>query len=311
MTHVEPVFGDDLLSQVEYKCGESGTSVVWVEGYYTENRCTAGGNHTVAQGDECSAWGTTQMASQSYNAGYWQVQTIAAVPCSSGGGGSSSGGGGSSGGGLSGNPPYDNEPDNPPSYNEPVIIDIGIVDNLPPLLGYQDIISNELDDLIENTQDEWIFDSSIDIDNSMHFTTVEEFITWKEEINFGYENSPPPTLRIDGKYDCLARITDVLTNIDVEFVYTKDDPSTPIIEAKVDVSSVISGLTGLTIGTTWEEKRIETDDSSLSNYSIIRVKANLMYNIFFNGIGAIYTEPVTVTVMVDKMSAEIYNMYYD
>jgi hypothetical protein len=127
LSTITPVFGDDLLNQVAYKCGGTDMSVTWVDGYYTENRCTAGGNHTVADGDECTAWGTTQMATRSYTAGYWSVEFIAAEPCSGGGGGggSSGGGGGSSGGGSNNNPPNDD--------NDPETIGIGIVPNLPSL----------------------------------------------------------------------------------------------------------------------------------------------------------------------------------
>ena len=133
LSTVEPIFGDDLINQVQYKCGGSNISVTWVDGYYTENRCSAGGEHTVGDGaysasnpGGCQAWGTTQMATRSYTAGSWQTQTIAAEPCSGGGGGggSSSGGGGSSGGGSNNNPPDDDDPET---------IGIGIVPNLPPL----------------------------------------------------------------------------------------------------------------------------------------------------------------------------------
>ena len=126
LSTVEPIFGDDLINQVQYKCGGNMISVTWVDGYYTENRCSAGGNHTVAQGDECSAWGTTQMATRSYTAGSWQTQTIAAEPCSGGGGGGGSSGGG---GGLSGGGSNNNPPDN----DDPETIGIGIVPNLPLL----------------------------------------------------------------------------------------------------------------------------------------------------------------------------------
>lgn len=139
LTTVEPVFGDDLLNQVQYKCGGSDISVSWVSGTTTDNAC-ASGQHTVSDGSSCDYWGDPdKMATRSYTAGYWQVETIAAEPCSGGGGGggSSGGGGGGSSGGSNNNPPSDNnadDPDNPNNNNEPVdIIGIGIVDNIPPI----------------------------------------------------------------------------------------------------------------------------------------------------------------------------------
>ncbi len=82
-----PVYGDDIFNQVPFKCGSSSFVSVWVDGYTIDHPCTAGGNHTVADGDACQAWGKPNGAKVTVVFGHFETQLIAQEPCDGGGGG--------------------------------------------------------------------------------------------------------------------------------------------------------------------------------------------------------------------------------
>lgn len=119
-TTIEPVFGDDLLQQFNLKCGGISYVSVWVDGYTINHPCTAGGNHTVDDGDKCTAWGKPGGATVTVVFGHFETQSIAQDPCGNGGGGSSSSGGGAN----TGSP----NPDSPTNGDD--MISIGIVPNI-------------------------------------------------------------------------------------------------------------------------------------------------------------------------------------
>lgn len=102
---------------------------------------------------------------------------------------------------------------------------------------------------------------------------------------------------------------DLATSLEVGFIYTTDDPTTPTDESNLDMSSVYSGLGGLTFGLSWEEKNVNFE-SGLMDYDVLNVHFEIKYHVFFQGIGTVWTQRAELVVMIHKTTGTIYNIYY-
>jgi len=96
------------------------------EGTCTDILC-ASGRHTVAEGDECSYWGTTNMAQRTCTQGGWIDDEV----CTDTGGSSSGSSGSSGGGGSSGNNNNDSDNENNDNSDPDPIIVIPTVNTHP------------------------------------------------------------------------------------------------------------------------------------------------------------------------------------
>ena len=186
----------------------------------------------------------------------------------------------------------------------------GII-TVPTLPSAEEILADQLDDLIEDTEDEWEFDSTIDPNNSLHFETVEEFDNWKANLIIdprgqGNNQSDPPTLRPDGRFDCTARRSGPVSSIEVDFIYTTTSLGT-LDTSEVDEDSIVSSFVGLTTGVDWEERSIEVQNDA--PYTLIKVKVTVVYAIGIENFSLKYSDNLSVIVVVGKTNAEVLNIY--
>jgi hypothetical protein len=178
---------------------------------------------------------------------------------------------------------------------------------------HEEVLTIQLNDLIDGTEDSWQFNDSIDETNSFVFSNAQEFNNWKNNNQISRNESLLPTRALDGRWECTAIYTDLLTSVELDFLMTPDDPLTDRINERViDMESLTAELDGLRIGLEFNNLDAERADvNSLPNVAVIYIPSSFDYNLFIDGIGTLWTDKVQFVVMVDTVTGIINNIYYE
>ncbi|KEZ92518.1 hypothetical protein IL45_10235 [Nonlabens ulvanivorans] len=131
---IEPVYGTDILNQVNLKCGGGSYQSVWIPGGYVDNRCQSG-EHDVDDGpgnggaDGCKYYGGKGSASRLYYEGYFTTQYVEQQPCETIDPGNPGNGGGGPVGDVPPPPDDNSDDDDDNNVDEEPDITVGVTPN--------------------------------------------------------------------------------------------------------------------------------------------------------------------------------------
>lgn len=228
-----------------------------------------------------------------------------------GGDGGGTGGGGSGGSGVIPHPDVANpEPTVPcDSSNENQVFDNGngscVGPTTTPVL-LELFTATTLSNLLEaqaDPNDSFVIDSSIDPDDALTFSSVEEFTLFRQ--SYQLDSDFPIEIDQHGNRVASLRIDIGLHNIDV-FLSQSVDLNNPENYQFLGVSSQLSGLT---VGRTWHQND-EIEVAIIENEVIVTINGTLNTNLFIESIGTIYSDTLTIEVHLSKLTGEILSSFF-
>lgn len=175
---IEPIYGLDILNQINFKCGGGSYESVWIEGSYVDIKCQSN-LHTVDAGAGCNYYGGPGSASRIFTEGHFTTQYVKQEPCETIHSGNASNGGG---GPIGNAPPPDDDTDDVNTDERDITIGITPNDGLgeitpldPECKKLEEVLNNssafkaEVDSLTRNAGQN--FERTIVIDNNNNIST--------------------------------------------------------------------------------------------------------------------------------------------
>ncbi|GAK92340.1 hypothetical protein JCM19298_2828 [Nonlabens ulvanivorans] len=184
---IEPVYGTDILNQVNLKCGGGSYQSVWIPGGYVDNRCQSG-EHNVDDGpgnggaDGCKYYGGKGSASRLYYEGYFTTQYVEQQPCETIDPGNPGNGGGGPVGDVPPPPDDNSDDDDDNNIDEEPDITVGVTPN-DGLEIIDDPNCNDVAALINNAK----FKSKIDSLEGFRSLRTETGFLVNKGINNNYQ----------------------------------------------------------------------------------------------------------------------------
>ncbi|WP_204344814.1 hypothetical protein [Psychroserpens algicola] len=171
-------------------------------------------------------------------------------------------------------------------------------------VSFTDIMNFRLSELYEpivEDGDTYIYDITITEENAMNFDTVQEFVEYKNDIE--YELNANNELLLNGQFSTKAEISlglRALININV-----KQNLKDESINQDYEITDVITSFTGFTLGGSWEQISLPSDYTVLGNVAIVTVEGILHYNLFAEGIGTVFSELKVFELKINIETGEL------
>ncbi|MGS2727470.1 hypothetical protein ACU8DI_12740 [Psychroserpens sp. BH13MA-6] len=137
--------------------------------------------------------------------------------------------------------------------------------------------------------------------NAFSFDSLEDFVNYTEDVDF--ELNTGNSILSGGRYSTKFKV-----NIEGGISYMnisvnqklRDDTTGQAYE----IIEVVSSHSGFTFGLTWEQTSTSNDYVVVGNTAIINLEGLMHYNLFFNGIGTVYSEFIHYELIINIETGE-------
>ncbi|MFT5890623.1 MAG: hypothetical protein ACI9Y7_000716 [Dokdonia sp.] len=173
-------------------------------------------------------------------------------------------------------------PSDEENSSDGIILSLDIIMDLNALLG---------------TNDSYIYPADVNPDDAHYFDTVDQFSEFLQ--NPELDLSQPLIDTDEGNRITTFRVDYGLTNLDL---FVNQILNNPIENQEYEFIEVTSELSGITIGSSWEQTAVE--HVIVGNEAIITVFGSLNFNLFIESIGTIYTDVKIFELHIDINTGE-------
>lgn len=149
-----------------------------------------------------------------------------------------------------------------------------------------------------NSGDSFVFNSKIDSNNSLNFSSVQDFEVHKN--NFSFEQNISIEDNQNGTHTTKFRVKyNGITTLNITINQDLKDTS---ISQNYKVNSLNTIYSGVTIGTSWAQSSY--DYKIFNGTAIIDLYGSINYNLFIEGIGTVYTDAKHYQMIVNIQNGQ-------